>query len=67
MRVEVRDNNVDKAMKLLKRKMQNEGILREMRSRERFEKPSIRRAREHRQAISRARKAEAKRIERDGF
>jgi len=63
----VRDNNVDQALKVLKKKMQREGILREMKQRQRYEKPSERRAREAADAIRRARKNERKRLEREGF
>ncbi len=65
--VVVRDNNVDQALKVLKKRMQREGIFREMKLRARYEKPSERRAREAAEAVRRARKSEKKRIERDGF
>jgi small subunit ribosomal protein S21 len=63
----VRDNNVDQALKALKKKMQREGIFREMKLRKSYEKPSERRAREKSEAIRRARKLERKRLEREGF
>jgi len=63
----VRDNNVDQALKVLKKRMQREGIFREMKLRARYEKPSERRVREAAEAVRRARKSERKRIERDGF
>jgi small subunit ribosomal protein S21 len=65
--VTVRDNNVDQALKALKKKMQREGIFREMKLRRSYEKPSERKAREKAEAIRRARKLERKRLERDGF
>ena len=40
MQVLVRDNNVDQALKVLKKKMQREGIFREMRLRSHYQKPS---------------------------
>lgn len=46
MQVLVRDNNVDQALKALKKKMQREGIFREMKMRRNYEKPSERKARE---------------------
>ncbi len=46
MQVLVRDNNVDQALKALKKKMQREGIFREMKLRGHYEKPSEKRARE---------------------
>lgn len=67
MLVTVRDNNVDQALKALKKKLQREGVFREMKLRRAFEKPSERRTREKAEAVSRSRKLERKRIERDGF
>jgi small subunit ribosomal protein S21 len=67
VQVSVRDNNVDQALKALKKKMQREGIFREMKLRRSYEKPSERRAREKAEAVRRARKLERKRIEREGF
>ena len=46
VQVLVRDNNVDQALKVLKKKMQREGVFREMKLRRHHEKPSERRARE---------------------
>ena len=65
MLITVGDNNVDQALRALKKKMQREGIYREMRLRKHYEKPSVKRARERAAAISRARKADRKRAERD--
>ena len=65
--VSVRDNDVDQALRALKKKMQREGIFREMKMRRSYEKPSERRAREKAEAIRRARKLERKRLEREGF
>ena len=56
LEVTVRDNNVDQALRALKKKMQREGIFREMKMRRSFEKPSEKRAREKAEAIRRARK-----------
>ena len=67
MQVTVRDNNVDQALKVLKKKLQREGVFREMKLRRAFEKPSQKRAREKAEAISRSRKMERKRLEREGF
>ena len=66
MQVIVRDNNVDQALRVLKKKMQREGIFREMKLRRHYEKPSERRAREQAEAIRRARKLARKRTEREG-
>ena len=67
VQVHVRDNNVDQALRALKKKMQREGIFREMKLRRSFEKPSERKTREKAEAIRRARKLERKRMEREGF
>jgi small subunit ribosomal protein S21 len=67
VQVSVRDNNVDQALKVLKKKMQREGIFREMKLRRAYEKPSERRAREKAEAVRRGRKLERKRLEREGF
>lgn len=56
LQVVVRDNNVDQALRVLKKKMQREGILRELKERRAYEKPSEKRAREKGEAIRRARK-----------
>ncbi len=64
--VVVRDNNVDQALHALKKKMQREGIFREMKLRRAYEKPSEKRAREKAEAVRRARKLARKRAEREG-
>ncbi len=66
MQIIVRDNNVDQALRALKKKLQREGVYREMKLRRHYEKPSEKRARERAAAIRRARKLERKRIEREG-
>jgi small subunit ribosomal protein S21 len=63
----VRDNNVDQALKALKKKMQREGTFREMKRRNHYEKPSERRARERAEAVRRARKLARKRAQREGL
>ena len=65
MQVLVRDNNVDQAMKALKKKLQREGVFREMKLRNFYEKPSEKRAREKAEAIRRARKMARKRAQRE--
>ena len=67
MQVLVRDNNVDKALKTLKKKLQREGVFKEMKLRRCYEKPSDKRTRERAEAIRRNRKMMRKRLERDGF
>ena len=67
MLVSVRDNNVDQALRALKKKIQREGIFREMKLRRSFEKPSEKRARERAEAVRRHRKMLRKRLEREGY
>src|SRR6478672_12026895 len=66
MQIIVRDNNVDQALRALKKKLQREGVYREMKLRRHYEKPSEKRARERAAAVRRARKLERKRAEREG-
>ena len=66
MQVIVRENNVDQALRVLKKKMQREGIFREMKARRADEKPSERRGRQKAEAIRRARKA-ARKLAKAGF
>jgi small subunit ribosomal protein S21 len=66
MQVSVRDNNVDQALRALKKKLQREGVFREMKLKQHFEKPSVRKAREKKEAISRQRKLARKKAEREG-
>ena len=67
MQVLVRDNNVDQALKALKKKMQREGIFREMKLRGHYEKPSEKRAREQAEAVRRTRKLARKKMQREGL
>ncbi|MBB3310254.1 small subunit ribosomal protein S21 [Rhizobium sp. BK196] len=67
MQVIVRDNNVEQALRALKKKMQREGLFREMKERRAYEKPSERRVREKAQAIARQRKAARKKMQREGL
>ncbi|WP_132251748.1 30S ribosomal protein S21 [Methylobacterium segetis] len=67
MQVLVRDNNVDQALRVLKKKMQREGIFREMKQRKAYEKPSVRKAREKAEAVRRARKQARKTAIREGL
>jgi small subunit ribosomal protein S21 len=63
----VRDNNVDQALKALKKKMQREGSFREMKRHDHYEKPSEKRARQKAEAVRRARKLARKRAQREGL
>ena len=67
MQVLVRDNNIEQAMRVLKKKMQREGIFRELRQRKAYEKPSEKKTREKAEAIRRNRKAARKQMIREGL
>ena len=67
MQIIVRDNNVDQALRALKKKMQREGIFREMKMRDHYEKPSEKRVRKKAEAIRRARKLSRKKALREGL
>lgn len=67
MQVLVRDNNVDQALRVLKKKMQREGVFREMKQRSAYEKPSEKRAREKAEAVRRHRKLARKKLQREGL
>jgi small subunit ribosomal protein S21 len=67
VQVLVRENNVDQALRALKKKMQREGIFREMKLRGHYEKPSEKKAREKAEAVRRARKLIRKRMQREGL
>jgi small subunit ribosomal protein S21 len=67
LQVLVRDNDVGQALRVLKKKLQREGVFREMKRRRSYEKPSERRAREKSEAVRRTRKTLRKRLEREGY
>jgi small subunit ribosomal protein S21 len=67
LQVSVRDNNVDQALRVLKKKLQREGIFRELKARRSYEKPSERKRREKAQAVRRSRKLARKQAIRDGL
>ena len=67
MQVLVRDNNVEQALRILKKKFQREGLFRELKRRRHYEKPSERAMREKAEAIRRARKLARKQAIREGL
>jgi small subunit ribosomal protein S21 len=67
VQVLVRDNNVEQALRVLKKKMQREGLFREMKQRSAYEKPSEKRAREAAEAVRRARKQARKKAQNEGL
>lgn len=67
LQVLVRDNNVDQALRALKKKLQREGVFREMKTRREYEKPSEERARKKQEAVRRAKKVARKNAQREGL
>lgn len=67
MQIIVRDNNVEQALRVLKKRMQREGIFREMKARSFYEKPSEKRVREEAEAVRRHRKMARKKLQREGL
>jgi small subunit ribosomal protein S21 len=62
MKVEVRNNNVDRAMQVLKRKLVDEGVFKELQKRRCYEKPSEKKRRLKRAAVVRERRRERERV-----
>tara|TARA_B100000959_G_C14961799_1_gene616092 strand:- start:499 stop:702 length:204 start_codon:yes stop_codon:yes gene_type:complete len=67
MEVIVRDNNVQKALRVLKKKLQKDGLFRELRMRKFFEKPSAKRARKKKEGIRRVAKEKRLKLKREGY
>jgi small subunit ribosomal protein S21 len=67
VQVFVRDNNVDQALRVLKKKLQREGFFRELKRKKSYEKPSERKNRQKAEAIRRTRKAARKQAQREGL
>jgi small subunit ribosomal protein S21 len=65
LQVIVHENNLEQALRVLKKKLQREGVFREMKMRRSYEKPSIRKTREKAEAVRRFRKLMRKKAERD--
>lgn len=65
LNVKVFNNNVEKAIRVLKKKMLKEGIIRELKERRYYEKPSEKKLKEQKENIRRWRKAQKRRMERD--
>ena len=63
----VRDNNVDKALRVLKKKLQKDGLFRELRLRQHFEKPSLKKQRKLKESLRRIAKEKRLKRLREGF
>ena len=60
--VNVKDNNIEQALRSMKKKLQREGLFKEMKLRKHYEKPSLKRATEKEENIRRARKTARQRL-----
>ena len=60
IQVYVKDNNIEQALRSLKKKMQREGLYKEMKLRKHYEKPSVKKAREKTESIRRFKKLQRK-------
>ncbi len=67
MEIVVHDNNIDQALRVLKKKMQREGTIKEIKRRKFYEKPSERRVRQKAEAVRRARKLARKKAQAEGL
>ena len=65
--VTVKNGNVDRAMRTLKKKLQKEGLLKELKQRQYFEKPSAKKARKKAEGIKRYQRNLKKKMERLGY
>ena len=60
VKVLVRDNNVEQALRVAKRKSQKEGLYREMKERQRYEKPTTKRKRLKEEAVRNEKRRQSK-------
>ena len=67
MEVEVRNNNMDQAMRILKKKLQQDGLFNELREREHYVSKGEKRRHAAAAAIRRYKKEQKKRMEEFGF
>ena len=67
MEVVVSDSNLEQALRLLKKKMQREGVYKEMKVHKRYEKPSEKKKRKSTEARRRSRKMTKKYSDRETY
>ena len=67
MQVVVKNGNVERVMRTLKKKLQKEGLLKELKQRQYFEKPSAKKARKKAEGIKRYQRNLRKKMERLGY
>ena len=67
LEVTVRNNNVEKAMRVLKKKLLKDGLMRELKDRQYYSKPSLVKREARKQAVRRLKKEQRLRALKDGF
>ena len=67
MEVTVNENNVDHALRILKKKMQREGVYKDMKIHRHYEKPSEKKARKRVESLRRSRKLNRRKLEKEGY
>ena len=67
LKIEVRNGNVEQAMRVMKRKLMKEGVMKELRARESYEKPSAKKRRKKKEQIANYKKEQKKLARLRGF
>ena len=67
LKIEVRNGNVEQAMRVMKRKLMKEGVMKELRARQSYEKPSAKKRRKHKEAVANYKKQQKKLARLRGF
>ena len=67
LEVTVRNNNVEKAMRVLKKKLLKDGMMKELKERQYYSKPSLKKREEKKQAIRRYKKDQKLKSLKEGF
>jgi small subunit ribosomal protein S21 len=65
LEIKVRDSNLEKALKVLKRKIGREGVLKELKNRRYYEKPSVKEKRKRAEARKKRNRAKYRRASSD--
>ena len=58
--IQVRNGNVEQALRVMKKKLQKNGVLKELKARQYFEKPSEKKRRKKKEGIANVKKKKAK-------
>ncbi len=65
--IQVRNGNLEQAMRVMKKKLQKDGVLKELRARQSFEKPSEKKRRKKKEGIANVKKARSKLLRQRGY